>query len=247
MKQLKIYLIAFLTTSLAFSQKNISIDYHYYYKQDFAPIADEHDSFLIMNDEESLYVIDVLKNQDKLPETYDTEKGNVRVLKEKNNRFFFKNIKENKVINNENIYFKNFTVISDLSIFNWELTKETKTILGYNCQEAKIRYEGRNYIAYFTNEIPVVNGPWKFHGLPGLILEVYSLDDEIDLKITATNIDLNSSKEISNPYENKKKTYTREEFYKLYRKKYDEVTSYQGEEGVTFGMSKGKIEIIIQN
>lgn len=54
----------------------------------------------------------------------------------------------------------------------WILTNETKKILGYQCKSAKCRFRGRDYTAYYTDEIPVADGPWKFGGLPGFIMEV---------------------------------------------------------------------------
>lgn len=54
----------------------------------------------------------------------------------------------------------------------WELADSTKTILGYECFKAETDYHGRHWTAWFTPEIPISDGPWKFHGTPGLILEV---------------------------------------------------------------------------
>ncbi len=47
-----------------------------------------------------------------------------------------------------------------------------KTILDYQCRKAVCTYRGRNYEAWYCPEIPVSLGPWKFSGLPGLIMSV---------------------------------------------------------------------------
>ncbi len=49
-------------------------------------------------------------------------------------------------------------------------------ILGYKCQRATCRFRGRDFEAWFAPSIPVKRGPWKFQGLPGLILKVYDKD-----------------------------------------------------------------------
>ena len=58
----------------------------------------------------------------------------------------------------------------------WKLTNETQTIIGYKCQKATCRFRGRDFVAWFAPDIPVKCGPWKFGGLPGLILKVYDKD-----------------------------------------------------------------------
>ena len=53
----------------------------------------------------------------------------------------------------------------------WHAVDSVKEVLGYQCQMAEADYHGRHWTVWFTEEIPLQDGPWKFHGLPGLILE----------------------------------------------------------------------------
>lgn len=72
-----------------------------------------------------------------------------------------------------------FEYIEDMPDFGWKIDfNQTKEIAGYTCHAAKGNYAGRDYQAWFTTDIPISDGPWKFQGLPGLILEVSSLDNE---------------------------------------------------------------------
>lgn len=54
----------------------------------------------------------------------------------------------------------------------WIITSERDSLLGYQCIKATTKYGGRSYIAWFAPDIPVPYGPWKFNGLPGLILVI---------------------------------------------------------------------------
>ncbi len=58
----------------------------------------------------------------------------------------------------------------------WEVRDSTKTILGYECFVATADFHGRKWSVWFTPEIPVVAGPWKLQGVPGLILEAATED-----------------------------------------------------------------------
>lgn len=63
-----------------------------------------------------------------------------------------------------------------LPSFKWQILSESKEILGYKCQKALGEFRGRKYIAWFAPSIPISDGPWKFCGLPGLILAVEDTD-----------------------------------------------------------------------
>jgi GLPGLI family protein len=65
-----------------------------------------------------------------------------------------------------------FRYEDELGILPWKISESTDTILNYSCQKATLNFRGRTYIAWFAPEIPVNDGPWKFMGLPGLILKV---------------------------------------------------------------------------
>ena len=56
--------------------------------------------------------------------------------------------------------------------------KKDSTIIGYSCKQAKMRFAGRNYIAWFTLDVPVNDGPYKFGGLPGLIVKIYDTKNQ---------------------------------------------------------------------
>lgn len=56
---------------------------------------------------------------------------------------------------------------------NWVIENETKGIQGYICKKATTKYGHKIVSAWFTEEIPILEGPYTFKGLPGLVLEAY--------------------------------------------------------------------------
>ncbi len=55
--------------------------------------------------------------------------------------------------------------------FHWQLCDSTKTISGFEAYKATCSYHGREWVVWYSPEIPFSDGPWVFCGLPGLILE----------------------------------------------------------------------------
>lgn len=61
----------------------------------------------------------------------------------------------------------------DLKPQQWTMVPDSvKTKLDYSCRKAVCTYRGRAYEAWYCPDIPVSLGPWKFSGLPGLIMSV---------------------------------------------------------------------------
>ena len=58
----------------------------------------------------------------------------------------------------------------------WTLHNEMMTILEHQCQKATCHWRGRDFVAWFATDIPIKRGPWRFNGLPGLILKLYDTD-----------------------------------------------------------------------
>jgi len=104
--------------------------------------------------------------------------------------FFYKRRKNNSVSYTEFVNKSRFLVSDSLHAMRWKLSDENKEILGFKCKSAKTSFRGRNYIAFYSYEIPIPEGPWKFGGLPGVILEIYSLDKEYKYSAIEINKDL---------------------------------------------------------
>lgn len=231
-----------------FSQDDLSenilfIDYTYSLHIKGLPTAYIINSKLTANPYSSLYEMDNMGNMNLDEE--DSENGAVFTIKSKSNDFIFKDFKENYIYSIERVEMKPFFVKDSMNIFDWKLVNDFKTIIGYNCQKATTYYRGRNYIAYFTTEIPFHTGPWKFCGLPGLILEAYSIDNVF--KISANKMQIkNSDFIIKNPFSKKSKKFISwDEFIYEYNKKYNEFLHYRYPSGGSISIPKKGIETYI--
>jgi len=57
--------------------------------------------------------------------------------------------------------------------FNWKIITNSDTIINsFKCIKATTNFAGRNYNAWFTIQVPISDGPYKFCGLPGLIIKI---------------------------------------------------------------------------
>lgn len=54
----------------------------------------------------------------------------------------------------------------------WKISSDKQKIGEWNAQKAETDFAGRHWTAWFTTEIPIQDGPYKFRGLPGLIVQL---------------------------------------------------------------------------
>lgn len=67
---------------------------------------------------------------------------------------------------------------------DWKISNESKTIGNYKAIKASCNFRGRNWEAWFAPDISLSIGPWKFRGLPGLIIQVYDETKTFNYNLT---------------------------------------------------------------
>ena len=64
-----------------------------------------------------------------------------------------------------------YKVLDDRKL-SWKILPDKQKIGEFEAQKAETSFAGRKWIAWFTTDIPFQDGPYKFHGLPGLIVKI---------------------------------------------------------------------------
>lgn len=72
---------------------------------------------------------------------------------------------------NERIGRDSYKVLEDEKQ-TWKILPETQQIGAYKTQKATTDWGGRSWIAWFSTDLPFPDGPYKFSGLPGLIVKL---------------------------------------------------------------------------
>ncbi len=152
--------------------------------------------------------------------------------KNSKNRLVYKNYKNNEMYSEDLIGFKLFTIKDSINIINWNIKKEKKEILGYVCTLAETFFRGRTYQAWFTTQL-IAGGPWKFDGLPGMILKADSKDGYCSYEATKIKISKQEANtfDLTNSYTLKKKFYSWSEFKKKYKEKAIKMSKFSTAEG----------------
>ena len=130
----------------------------------------------------------------------------------------FRDLQKCKLTNHHQLYGSKkqiFEYEEDFPQFEWQLSADTATIQGYVCQKAEADFRGRRWTVWFTPEIPIDGGLWKFNGLPGLILRAYDASEHFYFDLQSISYPQQTGICL---YKNKTKRMTREKYRELEHK-----------------------------
>ena len=129
---------------------------------------------------------------------------------------YYKNLTENSTVQKKDLMGKYFIIEEELEIPKWKILNEQKQILDYVCMKASVETDEGVTTAWFSPQLAISNGPGKWGGLPGMILELQ--EDDGDLTYTAIEVTLSEDVSPTIPKDGKK--VSAEEFEKIEAKKH---------------------------
>lgn len=206
MKKSFIILILFTFSNL-FSQNGV-INYGYIESLTIGnAIGDDYNALLKFNDNQAEYISGKISfenneriNKETVYENPDGSGGFIStgLIVTPNGNQVITNLNDNTMYSNIK-YGRQYFVKESIPIMKWKIFKnETKNIGNFKCLKATTSFRGRDYTAWFTTEIPVLFGPWKFNGLPGLILEIYDINKNVywyfkNIKYPSTDVEISNN------------------------------------------------------
>ncbi|WP_084175617.1 GLPGLI family protein [Chryseobacterium shigense] len=215
------FIILILTSINVFGQ-NKQFFYEYKFIRDSTNVKNFEKEMMVLNidnNKSEFYSFEKYKSDSTL--NADSKKGifsmppNIKMNKDR----VVRNINTQKIEFITPLEPYRYSVSQNIDL-KWKILAEFNNILGYNVQKATTEFGGRKWIAWFSKEIPIQSGPYKFFGLPGLILKMEDLHKShiFELKgIKATKGDFNYP--YVNNYKDVKVTYPKYvKIFKNFRK-----------------------------
>lgn len=156
-------LILIFFTSNLYAQ-NFRIDYQMVYKEDSVSSETVNKNMvLLVQGSKSKFLTEKQYKIDSLKKAGFKDSGLG------DNSFLVINDEENLSFK-YHFYIKDVYKIKEFVKLNWELEPETKKISTYLCRKAVLKYKGRTWEAWYTQDLPIEAGPYIFRNLPGLII-----------------------------------------------------------------------------
>tara|TARA_R110002072_G_scaffold44651_2_gene124701 strand:- start:2794 stop:3669 length:876 start_codon:yes stop_codon:yes gene_type:complete len=161
---------------------------------------------------------------------------------------YYKNISSKVLLEQTDLYGKQFLITDSLTDWKWKLGKESKKIGSYTCYKAtatrimktatfsrgadgeseqKETEVEQEIVAWWTPEIPISQGPKNFWGLPGLIMEL----NDGRTTMVCSKVVLNPKEKVEIKVLKDGKKVSSEEYAKIMREKMEEMQEVYGGRG----------------
>lgn len=129
----------------------------------------------------------------------------------------------------------NFFVISSHPNQDWKLQTEFKEVQGIHLQQATCTWKGRQWVAWFDSEVPIPIGPYKFHGLPGIIFELHDTKSNYSFILVKSQI-------LTDPSEIEFLQITSKDSIPISKEKYDKMKLSYYNDPLTF-INNGEVDL----
>ncbi|WKS96099.1 GLPGLI family protein [Riemerella columbina] len=77
--------------------------------------------------------------------------------------------------------------VADDRQLQWHILPEKEKIGEWETQKASLHFGGRQWTAWFSTEIPIPDGPYKFHSLPGIIVKIEDAKKDFSFELKGIN------------------------------------------------------------
>jgi len=180
MKQL--FLLSFFLISISISSQNQRFYYDYHFQTDSTDIETKISE---------LMVLDIDKKGSKYYSEYVFQNDSIMDAEFKKNMAVHNSdtpismsgkqgVVGYKVLKSYPDFKINHIVTLDMTLYNanqqvkinWKILPDKEKIGEWNVQKAETDFAGRKWTAWFSTDIPIQDGPYKFYGLPGLIIKI---------------------------------------------------------------------------
>jgi GLPGLI family protein len=109
--------------------------------------------------------------------------ANTNVPKTKFSEVIYKNFEKNRLQFIGRVGTDMFLYDEAIKPYSWDIKQEIKIINEFKVQKAVTKFGGREYVAWFTDKIPIPQGPYKFEGLPGLIVQISDTENHYEYQL----------------------------------------------------------------
>lgn len=103
----------------------------------------------------------------------------------------------------------------NLPTYDWQLTRETKKILGLEVRKATAKLDNSSIVAWYAPKIPYKAGPEHIWGLPGLILEYKLNNNDYEIHVFAQELEYLKDGNIKINFPDDSAAISQEEYQKL--------------------------------